>query len=197
VLYGQLDQLRTANRAFVVVVGLDATPIKLTPDKANWYISPKFENTGATPVKNLTVTANYCPITEPLPNEFSFPNFEHKNIRIPLGPKATTTMWPYVVDSQIMALIANRKIMFYVWEQASYNDRVGNNEQHVTRYCFLINAARGDVVSGNAQIGFSPCPAHNCSDGECENDNQTSDTEEAIRDARARCTLNIIVQENK
>jgi hypothetical protein len=87
--------------------------------------------------------------------------------------------------------------MFYVWEQASYNDRVGNNEQHVTRYCFLINAARGDVVSGNAQIGFSPCPAHNCSDGECENDNQTSDTEEAIRDARARCTLNIIVQEKQ
>jgi hypothetical protein len=171
------DQFRMEQRAFVHLNGFrPILPITDPKDKTKvvaYNISPVIQNSGATPTKNMHIHFNTFPSAQPLPDNFDYPDFGEK-VLIPffLAPHVEQESVPIKIPMEIITLIQNNSLHFYIYGWIRYRDRVGGKDVHSSDFCYDLSEITGDPTNpapGAALFRFTGCPKHNCSDEECEN----------------------------
>ncbi len=188
---GQLDQMRMQQRAFITAstFKVERSDESGSNGKPCWRFAPIIINTGVTPTKNMQFFASvtYTPqFTLPVGGMFKYaditsPIFAPSDpervfrqfapwTRVVLGPKQEL---PDVPGNDTVCLSEETggsplaPWRYYASGVIHYNDTFPGTEEHVTKYCFWIQArADGDA--------FKPVPVlcehWNCADNECEVD---------------------------
>jgi hypothetical protein len=146
-----------------------------------WRFRPRWENSGATPTKNLIVHAWGELRETALPADFNF-NYSTNDTGTGLIPPRLTLQGGIVPQSphhpispqDILDMQAGKK-MFYMWGWARYNDVFPGTPQHITRFCWSVTPTGNPMTfkpgstNPEEQINF-PYIYHssgNCADEEC------------------------------
>jgi hypothetical protein len=159
-----------ADRAFVVFNGLSA---KLVFDQASqkdvWAIAPIWLNTGNSPTRDLKIYVNWCPRSQPLPNEFTYPDLPTTggNDYEDLGPRQQTIGSAYNIGPEIFDFVKRHAALFYFYGWATYKDILDEKTIHRTAFCRVVTDFVGDPKDANGAASYSECP-HNCMDTECD-----------------------------
>lgn len=168
-------------RAFIYPLGLNGFWERdIATGQYNWRFRPLWQNSGATPSKNLRNHTG-CEIRNtPLPRGFDFNQGDESTGLIP--PKATLSggLAPAIPGAaitprDILDVQAGRKFL-YVWGWAKYYDVFPGTKEHMTRFCWLVSPI-GDPLTyvpgaqPSAPGGLAFQTIHhtegNCADEEC------------------------------
>jgi hypothetical protein len=157
------DAYVAAYRAFVVSNRIGARLVG-----NNWIVWPIWENSGSSPTKEMTMYANYCTRTNPLPENFGFPDLPgRKSVAVILGPHQPIAGEPWPIPVQAFSLIQNRVFRYYTYGWTRYRDIIADAIPHITEYCFEITGTEGDPAVATSGINFTVCDiGHNCADDE-------------------------------
>jgi hypothetical protein len=164
----------STQRAFITVNELSIVPEYSVNDPTNfmgWTFAPVIENSGSTPTKFLKLVVRAQPQGPASDPESLYPS--GTKIRMLVGPKSKVTV-PATPDSGLW--IPNGSILWaakgqttvYVFGAIHYDDVFENTPEHITDYCFQIEA-KGDG-SPSTKISYRFCPRWNCADDECKAD---------------------------
>lgn len=145
-----------------------------------WRFRPQWQNSGATPTKNLTIHAWGELRETELPGNFDF-NYATNDLGSGLIPPRLILMGGIVpqgtpaISPQEILDIQTRKKIFYIMGWAKYNDVFSGTPQHITRFCWTLTAA-GDPLTfkpGSTNpaeqltFGYLYHSGGNCADEEC------------------------------
>jgi len=170
-------------RAFVFPVNIFSHWVNLEDiDQYGWRMRPVWQNSGATPTKNLKIHAWGELRDSRLPDGFDFDasSQEIGSVGSGLIPPRLTLHGGLVppgkalTPSDILQIYEGKKI-FYMWGWARYNDVFEDTPQHITRFCWVVTPV-GDPLSfkpnsvvAEEKMSF-PFLFHtegNCADEEC------------------------------
>jgi hypothetical protein len=171
------DSLESVQRAFVFPTGMSDivfAPDGKTPIGVKFTI--RWENSGTTPTKEVTVHSNMQWWKPKMPDDFSFtdrwdPGIPHKDRQLYLAPKGYVDTNIRIISASDLFDIANGKIQYFLFGWARYHDTFSNTKQHITRYCYQIiaNPQGGDDQS---HVFFHTmlltCDRNNCYDDQCQ-----------------------------
>jgi hypothetical protein len=177
------DAMIAGERAFVFCVGLTAfydAPADPRRPIHNWRFRPRWENSGDTPTKNMTMHTQCVLLDAPLAAGFDFNYVPGPNeIGTALIPPKVTIMGgispfdprPAITPQDLIEAQRGTK-MLYLWGWAKYFDVFANTPEHVTRFCFAL-VPKGNPQSRTANKDMSwDFISHtegNCADDECDN----------------------------
>jgi hypothetical protein len=160
-------------RAFVSVQQIRYfSHLNTNTGKIWWSFHVIWENSGASPTRNLRLfVARY------LENIDIPPNFEFDVAQIErpvtfLGPKATLASGEITVDGDDLLAVQNGTKFFYLWGRADYRDIFEKTPDHVTKF-FMHVGIRGDATkawdqtSNIVEMIFTNQNRHNCADEDC------------------------------
>lgn len=188
---GQLDQMRMQQRAFITASAFRIEKLDQSSrnDKSCWRFTPIIINTGVTPTKNMRMFTrvtyepqftlpfgglfNYAGITSlifaPSDPDRVFRRFSPWT-RSVLGPKQELPDPPG--NDTVCLTEQSGGNPFAPWRYYAsgvihYNDTFPGTQEHITKYCFWIQArADGDAFKATPVL----CSHWNCADDECEAD---------------------------
>jgi hypothetical protein len=177
----QAELTRTAlihtQRAFVFVKEVADSrttmllPVRLTGPPVSrtigWKISLRWENSGATPTKDLITYVSGKTFDKVLPEDFSFEDIPGENSTPGiLGPQAVVAMGDMNVPMEIMQEIYEKKTHFYMWGWAEYNDVFDETDRHRTEFCYKIEFT-GEPFPEATGMVYRLHHKHNGADKEC------------------------------
>ncbi len=150
--------LNTTRRAYVFLKDIEIREtqgrgsISAIQGQMRWQLFPRWQNSGDTPTRNLTISVG-CKVSDRfLPHNFPFPytNKELKglsgdccysydtkrNIPIVIGPKAAIISVPLIISEthDDIARIMSDYLSIYVWGEAKYLDVFDATLTHCTRF---------------------------------------------------------------
>jgi len=168
------QQFQATQRAFVHLNGFRTT--KLTDTRKKKVIScqiiPIFQNSGATPTRNMTVHVSFFQTEKPIPENFDYPDLgDCQRIPFYLAPHMEQETGAITVPIKTIADVRNHTLDYYIYGWIRYKDIVGGGNSHLTEFCYGISEVLGDPmgVTDPMTLRFSECPKHNCADEECNN----------------------------
>jgi hypothetical protein len=168
-------QFRMERRAFVHLSGFDKQSIldERKENVINYQITVKFKNSGATPTKNLHVRNNWTIRKEILPKNFDYRDLGEKGEGKPffLPPNYEQEFSPLVFPTKVIIDVMNHAVHFYLYGWIKYYDRVGGEDEHITRFCYEladVNGGNPSNPTANISFGFKACSKNNCADEECK-----------------------------
>ena len=172
--------LVAGERAFVFAIGV--TPFFDKPaDPANpvynWRFRPRWQNSGDTPTKNMTMHTECVLRDAILPAGFDFDHAVTTEIGKVLIPPKVITMGgiapqspnPAITPQDIAEAQIGRKLI-YVWGWARYYGVFPNTPQHITRFCFVmvpIGNPHSATANKDLTWDFISDAEGNCADDEC------------------------------
>jgi hypothetical protein len=169
----------SAQRAFVTFRGAEAVARMVDPvtNKAtDVELATIWENSGATPTKNMRINVNCVPRSDPLPKHFDFPDVgEPEDRPVVIGPKAMMVTSPCKVPISLLGAIQQGQMHLYFWGWVRYSDIFIATPQHVTLFCIEMTdikiSSGNDLSDPSINILVTPamCAEHNCTDDECAN----------------------------
>jgi hypothetical protein len=166
------EALTSVQRAFVFVKSEHEVIAFGPPGDQLFQITFRFENAGTTPTRNLKSHLNWRFQHEPMDQNFSFADQGGRETPAVLGPKEYFGLTTDSLPTKIFDEVVAKRIHFYVWGWAKYNDVFKNTAQHVTRFCYELFpfAASMDKRTKlvNMQYRFNNCPYFNCADEDCK-----------------------------
>jgi hypothetical protein len=130
-----------------------------------------WENGGNTPTKNMITHTSIKWFRDPLPNDFTFPDYpeDTQPFRMFVGPKGTSRTNPIVISAKDMLAIKNHHGHLYFWGWTRYHDTFPKTAEHITRFCSELTDVIGDLLQpGNVNIQTANCERGNCYDDECK-----------------------------
>jgi hypothetical protein len=175
-------------RAYVSVKTFGKAAMVDTPTNKNihaWEFSLIWQNTGATPTRDMLthISIYYEPVD--LPAGFRFPDtwiIGRKQIYAPtsLGPSGTSI--DGVVQFSVAQLQAVRsgKMALYMYGWADYNDVFPKTPRHRTEFCARVLLPGDPSLEGDGNITFDVHEKHNGADEECMRKPTSSVTRERI-----------------
>lgn len=166
------DSLVKLQRAFVSVQQIKhISHLDMTNGKIWWTLHIIWENSGASPTRNLRfLVSPYLEGTD-IPEDFQFlvPNIQRPVTF--LGPRATTASEIAITGDDLAAVQSGTKFL-YIWGRADYRDIFENTTEHVTKFFYRV-ALRGDATKAWDQtlniveLIYAGQPRHNCADEDC------------------------------
>jgi hypothetical protein len=197
------EAFTAVQRAFVNVSELKIEKGKILPgppgnpgtSESAWWFTPMIQNTGNTPTKNMhflpiawcgppgftlgPMQAFGCEAT-PLPPTDPDNFFQDRSTgHAVLGPHSIIPIGGVGIPvPAIESLgIAQRTTggEWFVFGAIHYNDIFPYTREHVTKYCFVINA--NNFVLGEIQPAYGLCKHWNCVDDECVRDKEDYEAE--------------------
>ena len=166
---GKIDETnRATQRAFVYVSGIEFQTVQTDDGEIQWWVIPRWENSGNTPTKFLKVES-YCPFVRRGEEYFQYDKLQPVNIRT-VGPKQTIQGITCIARTEQLLAAQRGEHDWYWTARATYRDIFDPNYLHVTEYCFYVRRIVSDVTDANVSLGIvgGPCEKHNCADKECE-----------------------------
>jgi hypothetical protein len=171
-------------RAYVFAVGIAPEFYLIAGTNFyGWTIRPQWQNSGATPTKQMTICSSGGIRDTRLPEDFDFPYNEVDVGTGLIAPRLTLNGGPVPSNKRItpedIEDIQKGRKFFYMWGWAKYKDVFPDTPQHITKFCWAI------VPIGNPRT-FIPHSANhankiifnyiyiargNCADEECEQQN--------------------------
>jgi hypothetical protein len=146
-----------------------------------WRFRPQWQNSGATPTKNLTIHAWGELRDTVLPDDFNF-SYATNDIGNGLIPPRLTlqggvvpqNLRPVISPQDIIDMQAGTKLL-YIWGWARYNDVFPGTPQHITRFCWVITPVGNPMTfqpnstNPGEQLNFAYLYHQhgNCADEEC------------------------------
>lgn len=174
----QFSSSRTQLRAFVFVPGIqaffDIDPAVTQPaDPAmprivsHWGFRPTWQNSGATPTRNMTTHVEYELRDRLLPPNFPFTDSNTSVSRLLVGPQSNAVggLARSFTVQEILDVQAGRQFL-YLWGWIRYRDVFAGTRPHITRYCVQVTV-NGDPTNSSAHFNYSIPSLGNCSDEEC------------------------------
>jgi hypothetical protein len=174
------EAMIAGERAFVFA--LDVSPfweINATTGAYDWRFRPVWKNSGDTPTRNMIMHTSCMIQTTPLPPGFNFDDPDAQTGRglIPpntqtLGGVAPTPPAPAITPQDILDVRNGTKFIF-LWGWARYFDVFPGTEQHITRFCWLIDPVGDPTIPYDAnsptRVIFRTIhhSEGNCADEEC------------------------------
>lgn len=147
--------LNTTRRAYVFLKDIEVREtqgrgsMSAIQGQMRWQLFPRWQNSGDTPTRNLTISVG-CKVSErELPDNFMFPytNEElsddceyscntQRNIPMVIGPKADIITVPLLISEthNDIARIMSDHLFLYVWGEAKYIDVFDATLTHCTRF---------------------------------------------------------------
>jgi hypothetical protein len=188
----QLDQMRMQQRAFITAS--DYKVRRLTEHSQCWKFDPIISNTGETPTRDMQYIKEIVAVELPRPGEQGSANgmifaptdpenWFRKHAGGPgalLGPKQSL---PDIVGgfSKVCLSYNNSGYIFaneriYARGVIHYKDVFHNSPEHITKYCFWIQAEENN---GAYEPRIVLCSHWNCADRECDRDEKDYEAEVA------------------
>lgn len=167
------DSLVKLQRAFVSVQQIRHVS-HLDPGigKIWWSFHVIWENSGASPTRNLRFfVSRYLEDTD-IPPDFKFDPMQTARPVTFLGPKATTSSAEIAVTGDELAAVQSGTKFLYLWGRTDYRDVFAKTPDHVTKFLLRIGL-RGDPTkpwdqnSNALEIIYTNQPRHNCADEDC------------------------------
>jgi len=186
-------------RAFMFVRGVDLEkiPNSLSGDFTGpfpmiWLARVKWENSGNTPTKDLTISSNCLTSSEQTEDPYSisdpaspFYSLRKSENRFLFGPKQVNYAGACFLSPADIMLnqFAPTALRIFVFGTAKYRDaigsNIGSNKIHRTDFCYHLRLT-GNFEAGIRDVpGAAPltinsysCAKHNCADEECEKEDR-------------------------
>lgn len=146
----------STQRSFVFLKDIEFNEIRTRGDYkvTKWKLLPRWENSGDTQTKKLTISIGCIILYEELPDDFNFPyiscnEIPHINaistIPIMIGPKANI-LTEYIevpeTDMEVLDHFTQPDMhnfhKIYVWGEAKYKDIFWFTKQHTTQFCIEL-----------------------------------------------------------
>ena len=188
------EALVGVQRAFMFPKGVDLeqlTDARATGDITGtkpvaWIARVKWENSGNTPTRNLTVAWRCLYSFDQINDPWGFvPKKGDKSkglvtgeVRSVFGPKQTEYAGACGIPPIALLLHQLGAYNYYVFGIATYNDVLSPKRVHRTEFCYALK------ITGNIETGWRDAPSvapltseayacqkHNCADEECANGN--------------------------
>jgi hypothetical protein len=143
-------------RAYVSLREFNVTPI-YAPGGSNkieqWDISPRFENTGRTPARNISLHVNRDDPEEGLRDDFDFPDIPSNTSPSvgPIGPRVTITGSAAPIDRGMAMEIGMKLRRAFVWGHLDYDDVFTGTPRRTTQFAAEV-AIRGDVTGNDPDL---------------------------------------------
>jgi hypothetical protein len=144
------ENVRAIERAFVFLKDIneyvvhDNVPIAPAPQlqqstPAAFFYEPRWENSGTTATKSMTVRVNWTVRDSGLPYDFEYPY--DRDYRPPetmfLGPKMEMPSLPMTFAPEEIASVGRGIARIYIWGRVDYVDIFG--APHYTQFCYQLS----------------------------------------------------------
>lgn len=138
-----------------------------------WRLRPRWNNSGSTPTRHLSVKVGYW-LEDALPGDdfvFGFKQAE-KSLPAMLSPGGLIEGAHWIVNGKDLRGVKEKKKELLVWGVATYRDVFEG--EHITRFCVHAIAVTGDpekvwhADNNPVDILFATYHQHNCADDECD-----------------------------
>ena len=128
-----------------------------------------WRNSGTTPAKYLRarVSHTFTPGDEPLPKDFSFPDYEKTDTRMFISPQGAATYFAATLTAKDADEIFRKQESAYFWGWAKYNDIFPGTREHIVEFCTKLTGFANDPQIADAPPLTRNCERHNCFDEEC------------------------------
>jgi hypothetical protein len=164
IAYWQYTTMILSQRAFVFLKSIDVYPIR-KPRIVEWRLMPRWENSGQTPTKYLSISVNCSGFDHELPEDFDFPYTVQKDMPMYIGPQSAITGKPFYIRVSDINNIRTGHTHFYIWGMAKYNDIFDKASHRCTKFCLEIHA---DIYPEESPPWFVYYKKHNCADEDCD-----------------------------
>lgn len=162
--------LVSVQRAFVFMKNIEVGRAVIN-GIVEWRFSPRWQNSGTTPTKELRLHVNWWSQPTPLPKGYDFPDIgEHTDKPVVLGPNAETLSGPFHIPTTALVGVQQGTHHVYLWGRAVYRDVFANTPRHITKFCSKITGILGNLESMTETITFqfTSHDEYNCADEDCE-----------------------------
>jgi hypothetical protein len=138
--------LTSTQRAFVFLKDIDINPVRGSREVVvQWKFSPRLENSGNTPTKNMFVSINCDIFEDKLTDDHHFAYTVQKDMPIMIGPKAEVWSKPFYVYMTEIEKVYRGIGHLYIWGMAEYNDVFNKRQRHRTCFCYKLIIERDEV----------------------------------------------------
>lgn len=154
--------IKTARTSEVAMVSSDRAYIFMTRIDYKWnddelIIMPRWKNGGNTPANNMLSFTNWECRTEPMPDDFDFPdNPTHKNNEPTphhVGPKTGFNAPRAVFVKNKSNDFSKGGVYLYIWGWADYNDVFEGTPRHRTEFCRRVEIL--PVLPTETYLGYT------------------------------------------
>jgi hypothetical protein len=167
------NSLVKLQRAFVAVQQIrHHSHLDTTKGKIWWSFHIIWENSGASPTRNLRFfVAPYLENVD-IPQSFKFDMAQTERPTTFLGPKATLVSGEIHITGDDLVAVQNGTKFLYLWGRADYRDIFEKTPDHVTKF-FMRVGVRGDPTkawdqtSNIVEMILTSQNRHNCADEDC------------------------------
>ena len=172
----------STQRAFIFLKDIEFKEIsdRMDPNSVRWQFFTKWENSGDTPTKDLTISLG-CdlffemhPLPAELPDNVDFPYNDFKDVPIVIGPKAfitapSITLPEANLDKLKLAIKPHHnQYRFFMWGEAKYRDVFRFTKKHTTRFCVELSFEEqfhpGEVIRKQPIMSYNYYIKHNYAD---------------------------------
>lgn len=169
------DALVSVQRAFISVGPIES----IRASDGTFTIRFRWDNSGATPTKTMSVHVSYRPQNDAIGPNFDFSDVwlagePHVNREFAVGPHANAGSIVGPVTPEMIKMAQDHKIHLYFWGTAKYRDIFPDTPYRITEFCAELTGWRGDPLNmkeatGSIEPIFAGCPYpyHNCNDEQC------------------------------
>jgi hypothetical protein len=158
------EALVSVQRAFVVVH--DFLHENITAPVAGLRITPRWENSGLTPTRELVTDGSWALFKGKMAEDFDFPDLPGVSIRrFVLGPKAVMNGGGVLIPADVINEAKKGNNHLYIWGWADYNDIFKNTPRHRTEFCAEVLIGNGATAS-NMTATLLVCEQYNGADSE-------------------------------
>jgi hypothetical protein len=166
------DALTSVQRAFVSIPTpiIAEAPDPHNPGQTLYQIMIRWENTGNTPTRNLTMRFRFIPSPTAIDDPWDFNS--PKTVTIPrefISPKDKVSEGSYYMSHQEAVDTVQRRSYLYAIAEATYDDILKSGEPHITQFCASYKGVAGVVIQNLQVVHWESCRHHNCADDECGN----------------------------
>ncbi len=119
-----------------------------------FFYEPKWENSGTTPTRNMTVSTIWTHVLGDLPDDFAYPDGDLEGIF--LGPKSVIPSNSIRIPVDVMEAASRDERRIYIWGRAAYKDIFGG--AHWTKFCYRlrIEPAPTDAFEWRHRTTYGP-----------------------------------------
>ena len=137
---------------------------QVPPANAPPQVDITFRNSGQTVARQFKGTINFYFAKDGIPADFLFPE---NNLSQPslVGPQSETHLTK-ILESNVLAKVRSRELLFFVYGSFTYKDVFGN--EHRSEHCFQYFGAEVNPSGEIVQYLFWNGPVHNCDEDDCK-----------------------------
>ena len=157
-----LNSVERQLRAYVTVRQFIQAPMKDERGLHGWLLHVAWQNTGQTPTRGFRYWAMLREFERAIPEDFEFTPSGLKDFAGgELGSSSSVNSPPLFVSPQLISKLQDGSRKVLLLGQADYEDVIGSNTSHVTRFCVEVMLMNDPGGANGSPFSFTYHPKHN------------------------------------